>query len=270
VTKRLTESVYRHTRADEFTPLKFKEFQQSCITKGRSRRYINDLTADIKFIFKWAVSEEMVGVTAYQALLTVPGLRKGRSGAKDHPPRKPVSAKHVAATLPRLSRTVRAMVQFQSLTGVRSQSICHARPCQFDCSGKLWVWKPRHKMENAGIVLTVFIGKRAQKIIGPFLKGKSPDDYVFQPRNKKGNRSRRYRSFYEPGSYRMAIRRAAKAAGVPHWFPHQLRHSLGTAVREKHGLEAAQAVLGHVRIDATQLYAQKQMALAKKVAQSMG
>lgn len=256
--------------ATEFTPLRMKELQAWLISKGLARRTINDTTARVRLIFKWGVSEELVPVATYQALLTVPGVQRGRSGVKDPPPRRPVEWSRVEATLPKLNPTVRAMVRFHWLTGVRSRSICLARVEQFERSGKLWLWHPRHKTERLGHVLTVFVGPKAQKIVAPFLKGKSPSDVVFQPLNKSGQRSKRYRSAYDPDSYRKAVRRAAKKAKVAHWSPHQLRHARGTLVREKHGLEAAQAALGHARIDATQIYAQKQLALARMVAETMG
>jgi integrase len=261
-----------------FTPLKLKAFQAWLVErpnpkrpdKRLSRRTINDITSNVKFVFKWAVSEELIPVTVWQALLTVPGLKRGRTSAKELPPKQPVPWDRVKATLPKLSPVVRAMVQLHWLTGARSQSICLARPEQFDCSGKLWVWRPRHKSEHLGHQLVLFVGPKGQKILGPMLKGKAPDAFIFQPRNKTGKRSKGYRAFYTTGTYRNAVRRAARRANVPHWSPHLMRHSRGTIVRDRHGIEAAQAALGHVRLDATQIYAQKRLALAKMVAETMG
>lgn len=54
------------------------------------------------------------------------------------------------------------------------------------------------------------------------------------------------------------------------WSPLQLRHTHGTAVRHRYGLEAAQVALGHERADVTQVYAEKNLALAVKVAAEMG
>lgn len=57
---------------------------------------------------------------------------------------------------------------------------------------------------------------------------------------------------------------------VPHWHPNQLRHAHGTEVRRRFGLEAAQVALGHERADVTQVYAEKNLALAAKVAAEIG
>lgn len=256
--------------AVSFTPLRMKAFQKWLIDRGLSRSYINSIVGSVRLLFKWSVSEELVPVGTYQALLTVPGLKRGRSGAKENPPVRPVTWDHVWATLAKLNPTVKAMVQVHWLTGVRSQSLCAARVAQFDFSQSPWLWRPIHKTQNLGHSLVVFVGPSAQKILAPFVKGKLPTDFVFRPANKSGKRSRRYRSFYDPDTYRRAVVRAAAKAKVPHWSPHQLRHARGTLVRERHGLEAAQAALGHARIDATQIYAQKQVALAKMVAETMG
>ncbi len=55
-----------------------------------------------------------------------------------------------------------------------------------------------------------------------------------------------------------------------HWHPNQLRHTFATRVRKQHGLEAAQVSLGHARADTTQLYAEKNEALAAQVAAAVG
>ncbi len=39
--------------------------------------------ACIKRMFRWAASEELVPVSVYQARLTIEGLKRGRSGAKE-------------------------------------------------------------------------------------------------------------------------------------------------------------------------------------------
>src|SRR5207253_2014030 len=54
------------------------------------------------------------------------------------------------------------------------------------------------------------------------------------------------------------------------WHPNQLRHTFATRVRKQHGLEAAQVLLGHSRADVTQIYAEKNEALATAVAAKIG
>jgi integrase len=54
------------------------------------------------------------------------------------------------------------------------------------------------------------------------------------------------------------------------WHPNQLRHAFATRVRKQHGLEAVQVLLGHSRADVTQIYAEKNEALATAVAAKIG
>jgi site-specific recombinase XerC len=54
------------------------------------------------------------------------------------------------------------------------------------------------------------------------------------------------------------------------WAPNRLRHTFGTRVRKEHGLEAAQVSLGHSKADVTQIYAERNEALAASVAAKIG
>ncbi|HUY35473.1 MAG TPA: hypothetical protein VMV69_22200 [Pirellulales bacterium] len=61
-----------------------------------------------------------------------------------------------------------------------------------------------------------------------------------------------------------------KSVGAIYWHPHQLRHTLGTAVRKQFGFEAAQIALGHASPDATKLYAEADFEMAKRIARELG
>lgn len=91
---------------------------------------------------------------------------------------------------------------------------------------------------------------------------------------------------YTPRSYARAITRAAKLADVqahrehpespiqsrliPHWHPNQLRHGRATELRKQFGLEAVAATLGHARMQTSEIYAEKNFELAKRVAREVG
>jgi site-specific recombinase XerD len=77
-------------------------------------------------------------------------------------------------------------------------------------------------------------------------------------------------SRYTSESYAHAVQWAVEKAGLSHWHPNQLRHLFATEVRSAHGLEAAQVLLGHSRADVTQVYAERNLVLAVKVAAEMG
>jgi integrase len=75
---------------------------------------------------------------------------------------------------------------------------------------------------------------------------------------------------YDRRSYRQAIVRACAVAGVPVWSPLQLRHTAATLIRERYGVEAAQGVLGHSRVETTQVYAERLLGQAARVASEIG
>lgn len=54
------------------------------------------------------------------------------------------------------------------------------------------------------------------------------------------------------------------------WAPNQLRHTRGTEVRKRFGLEAAQVILGHAAANVTQIYAERDADKAREVARLSG
>ena len=54
------------------------------------------------------------------------------------------------------------------------------------------------------------------------------------------------------------------------WSPNRLRHSAGTEIRKKFGLEAAQVVLGHASADVTQVYAERDLQKAVEIMREVG
>jgi len=75
---------------------------------------------------------------------------------------------------------------------------------------------------------------------------------------------------YTTTTYRRAVARACKKAGVPYWHPHQLRHNFATMVRRQFGLEAARVTLGHQTAAVTELYAERDQNVAVRVALKVG
>ena len=55
---------------------------------------------------------------------------------------------------------------------------------------------------------------------------------------------------------------------MPVWTPHRLRHSAGTIVRKRYGLDAAQIVLGHRHAKTAEIYAE--ISTAKAVETPIG
>ncbi len=74
-----------------------------------------------------------------------------------------------------------------------------------------------------------------------------------------------------PEAEREQLQAQARAWREQHtWHPHQLRHTAATEIRRTFGLEAAQVALGHAAADVTQIYAERDLELARKVAAKLG
>jgi integrase len=275
---------HRDEAASAFGPLKLKAIQNRMAEKEQSRSYINSTVDRIRRTFRWAASEELVPIHVYQALATVKPLGMFRSKAKEKKELPPVPWEHIEPILPELSAVIAGMLYVQWHTGARALSVCEATPRQFVINGDDWEWHPKHKEMHKGKVVVLPIGPQLQPILAPFLN-RGPDEYLFNPRAAR--RNRRYGVRYKTGTYRQAIQRAigrvnkqreeeAKEAGrtewdqIPVWGPHGLRRAKGHAIRDKFGIEAVAAVLGHASIKAAELYSARSLELAKRIAREVG
>ena len=160
---RVLRKFYAHVPAVEFGPLAFRAIQRHLVERGLARKTINHMCGVIKHMFKWCASHEMIPVAAYQALATVPGLRKGRSAAREPEPIGPVADEVIDATWPSLPPVVADMVRLQRLTGCRPGEACIIRPCDVDTTGAVWCYRPEsHKTEHHGRERIIMVGPKAQ------------------------------------------------------------------------------------------------------------
>jgi len=295
-----TVELYGETPAAEFGPLALKAVRERLIVAGkrpRCRGYVNRLTKAIRFIFKWAVSEELVPVTCYEALRAVPGLKRGKTTAGESEPVKPIPDAHIDAIRPYLSRQVEALIDLQLLTAARPGELVIMRSIDLNTEGKVWTYEPKeHKSAWRGHHRAIYLGPRAQEVVRPFLAGRTVEAFLFSPAeavveqredrhaervtpmscgNKPGSNVKRHPQRtpgerYTPESYRHAIQYACGRAGIDPWFPYQLRHNAATALRKQFGLDVTATMLGHVRCDVTQVYAERDSAKAAAVALKIG
>ncbi len=274
--------LYGDTSAATFGPTALKACRQALIDAGHVRTAVNRHVHRMKAMFKWAVEQELVPASVLHGLQAVSGLKRGRSEAPEAPPVRPVPVEHVEVIREHVPAPVWAMVELQRLTGMRSGEVTIMRGCDLDTTGKLWLYRPAsHKTEHHGHERIVELGPKTQKIIAPFLKADlaaylfSPADAMAGMRarrtrerktplrygNRPGtNRKRRPKRIpddhYTRDSYRRCISRACKKAGVPSWFPHQLRHLYASGIRKQYGLEAARILCGHKSMAVTEVYAE--------------
>lgn len=160
---RRLRAMYGSTPVSDFGPKAFKLVRDSLIQERLSRKYVNDSMARVTRMFRWAVAEELIAPAVFQALGSVPGLRKGRTNAKETAPIGPVSDDTVEATLPFLPEVVADMVRLQRLTGMRPAEVCILRPGDINRSGEIWTYRPsRHKTEHVGKDRSIALGPKAQ------------------------------------------------------------------------------------------------------------
>ncbi|QDV30262.1 site-specific tyrosine recombinase XerC [Planctopirus ephydatiae] len=167
-----------------------------------------------------------------------------------------------------------------------------------------------HKTEHLGFEKHVPLGPQAQAVLAPFLNRdpkdycftpaeaeawrneqravhRNPDrkTKIFpcelkarirrKAKRQAAPKVRQLQPCYDVNAYRRCItygiRKAQKAGhAVQYWFPYQIRHTHGTEVRRRYGLEAAQVALGHATADVTQVYAERNLKLAMQVAAEIG
>jgi len=142
---------YGSVAVDEFGPAELKTLRSEFIRMGWCRTTINKQIARITRMFRWGVSEALVRPETLMALKSVPGLRAGRSQARE--PRKvlPVSEAEIEAIRPHASPVIMAMIDIQKLTGMRPGEVCRLRTTDLDMSGKVWEYRPvSHKTQHLG------------------------------------------------------------------------------------------------------------------------
>jgi len=290
--------LYGDMPVEEFGPLALKAVRQAMIEKGLCRRSINIHVGRLRRVFKWGVENELVPPSVFHGLQAVPGLRRGRGGAKESEPVKPVPEAAVKAVLKVVSRPIAAMIRVQYLTGMRPGEVCSMRMRNLDCLGRIWIYKPEsHKTEHFGHKRVINLGPEAQKVLRPFLR-LDPEAHLFNPREavkeryekaaaarktprwpshmrrnkakRKRRPGRKPKDHYTRMSYYRAVVRGCKRAKIDSWHPHQLRHNAATRIRKEFGPEHARAVLGHQSLVATEIYAERDAGMASEVMAKIG
>jgi integrase len=288
--------LYGHTLASTFGPLGLQAVRQTMIDSNLCRNEINKRIGKIVRMFKWATSQELIPSSVFHGLQAVSGLRRGRSGARESPPVKPVPVAFVEAIQPHVSRQVWAMIQLQLLTGARSGEVCQMRTCDIDTRSRVWLFTPEsHKTEHHDRERKIYLGPKAIEIVRPWLRAEL-EAYLFSPAEamaekraeqrqhrktpvqpsqrdrRKAKTKKRPGERYDSGSYRRAIDYAIKKTNeiraergepeIPSWHPHRLRHNAATQLRREFNIDVARAVLGHAAPAITERYAERDEALA--------
>lgn len=154
--------IHGDTLVSQFGTLALKAVRDDMIENGLTRKNINCRIVKIRQIFKWGVENEMVPVTVYQALCTVPDLAKGRSKAKEKPPIPQAEVKHVLATIEHCHKTIADMLRLQLLTGMRPGEVRTIKIQDIDMCDDIWIYLPeQHKTQYRGKFRPIPLNPRA-------------------------------------------------------------------------------------------------------------
>ncbi|MBE7560573.1 site-specific integrase [bacterium] len=297
--------LYADLPAEQFGPLKLKAVREAMIARGWNRTYVNQKVGRVKRMFKWATENELIPPAVWHGLHALDGLRTGRCQVREPKKVAPVANELVEATKKHVSRQVAAQIDFLLLTGARPSELLSLRPCDIDRSESVWQYRPRtRKNAHRGQDRVIYLGTNAQAVLKEFLL-RPAEAFLFSPREAEAERhtlspthrradqkpnvnetGRRVRDRYDARSFYRAIPRACDAAFPPpehldeeglaawraahRWFPYQLRHNAATLLATEYGIEAAQTILGHKKLDATQIYAERDREKAKKIIAKVG
>lgn len=285
--------------ASQFGPRALVGVRDVLIEGGLARTTVNARVQIIRHAFKWAAEQERIPASVYHGLLTVSGLRRGRSLARETDPVRPVPDSDIRAALPLMPEPVRDMVSLQLLTGARPGEITDMRACDIDRSQATWIYSPpEHKGTWRGHERAIYLGPQARAIVSRWLRPGSQETFLFSPhegeklRHERERAARRtplwpshvraqarrrslsapavFSDHYSGDSYRQAIARACSRAGVKPWAPNRLRHNAATQLRRDYGLDVAKAVLGHRIVETTQIYAEIDRKRAMETMEKVG
>jgi integrase len=210
---RLLNRLYSDTATADFSCPQLEAVREEMIRMDWCRNHVNRQVSRVRYIFQWGVTKRLVPATVYMELKLLPGLRRGKTPARETRKVRPVEKARALAILPFVSKQVAAMIRLHLMTGPRSTELCIMRPCDIDRSSKPWVYRPMfHKTEEYDIDRAIILGPRARKILRPFLKGRAPTAFVFSPAEAEGQRRAEAHKLRKTRVQPSQVLRAKKAA----------------------------------------------------------
>ncbi len=205
----LVRQLFGSARAADFGPLALDQVRRHMISLDWARRHINQAVGTIRRTWKWAAARQLVPLSAYQALMTLDGLRAGKSQARESAPVGPAPEASIQAALAMLRRVPAAMLWVQLLTGARAGEVCAMRAGQLERTGDVWLYRPAtHKTAHLGRQRLIPLGPRAVALIEPWLPFRCP---------LCGSEGRRIRLGYRDGLCGPCADRAAEECLCGPW-----------------------------------------------------
>lgn len=271
---------YTHHEASSITPADVHAWLESYISapharrgsmqpaaprkKNRTRHTVNLALSYLKRMYRWAAVMGKVTAATAGGVVLVETIRGDHPDARRKPAVVSVSEAALHSTCDRLTPALQDLLWFFWWTGCRPGEAARLTWAEIDKSRKtVWVYSPaRHKTAWRGKSRHIAIGPRAQEILKRHIR-KEMHLTIFRRPGSEGGAWTTHR-------IREDIRIACRAAGIDYWTTNQLRHAYATRVQSTHGAEAVQAVLGHSSIQQQNVYVDKTVTLAVKIAGEVG
>jgi integrase len=237
-----------------------------------SRKTINQHAGRIKRAVRWWCDAGTLPDANAASVLTLGNLPAYRSGATEHDPVEAVPEPDFRAAVALLAEPWASVTWLQWWAGIRPGEACGLRVDQVeyaDGTATRLNFGLEHKGGWRGRAKLIPVGPNAAAVLAPWLASARlvPRETVFVTTWTAVLGTPRPAAV---GSFAHAVARACVRAKVAPWHPNQIRHAFATRVRAALGLEAAQHALGHARADVTQIYAERNAAVALDVARRFG
>ena len=240
----LTLKYLRGVRVDRLDLQDFRPIQQTYLSRGLTRKYVNGQIQQIKIAFKWAAQEGIVSSEDYQRVAMFPALKLGRTDAREGEPITAVDRAVTLRTAAVIGEPYSTIIRLLWHTGARSGEICALDARWLDMTGKVWRYRPKaHKTAHKGVNRLIVFGPDAQALLRPFLPAALGRGRFFVTPT-------RGKPFTQIDMGRL-VKSTNDAHGIPAWTLHQIRHSVSLEITRAHGIEKARDFLGHSDIKTT-------------------
>jgi len=268
------------------------------------RTSINDLINVVHKMWLWGVGREITTEAQARRLKEVRPLRVGKTQAPDTLKRAMVTKKEFEKVVASVNPVVADMLRIMWNTAMRPSEVCRMRPLDIlHDDPNCWLYVPGrdvslvgdHKTAHRQRVRAIPLTSRSQDILKRWIKSFDSEEHIFQPAiavremyearfagrktplgqgnragtNRKAHPMIKPGTKYNIGSFRNAVTRGCKRAGVLRFTPYDLRRSAATRIRSKLGKEAAKLILGHVSTDTTDPYLLDEVQESMKVAKQL-
>lgn len=238
-----------------------------------SRKYINKSVNRIKTIFSWGIARCLVSPNVHYALKYLTPIAEGETEAIEHEPRGIVDPVDIQKTLDLCPECYADIIRILLLTAMRPSELFRMTVGDIQINNDIWIYTPKkHKTQRKNKQRIIPLGPKVQSILQKNIENKSPEDFVFSPKNGVRKNPKNHFSYSVGVAGRFITRLIRRAnengAEIKPWTLYQLRHTKISNVAMAEGEIAAQRIAGHSSLQTTEIYnhsaLQETIQLAKK------